>query len=190
MHIYRYIPALLLAVAAAAGAIPVHDAWQNAEFALPLDSGWTALHNDIVGTHVLHILKSGGVRVGKTMCGRAALVQEVKLPSTAFAFTTRAKFSAEATKPEYYSYSAVVLAYEDKTGRELGQTRIQYGTDEAPAQSGPTLHVIPVPDSATWTDYTVNIADELKKNLKGIAPSKVARLRVAFEAFNSGETSC
>jgi hypothetical protein len=178
------------ALAAPQSRIPVRDALANGEFRAPLDSGWTASNQNIVGSHSFRILKDGGARISKTMCGTASLSQVVRLPNPNFVFASRARFAAEVNKPDYGSHAAIVLGYQDKDGNPLGETRIVLAAGTGAPASTTTRHVIPVAKANAWADYSINLADELRANLKGIVPARVNRVLISYEAYGSGTSAC
>jgi len=135
-------------------------------------------------------LKTGGVDIKKEQCGDAALSQDVRLASTAMVFSTSAKFHAEASKPGYHAWSAVILTYLGKDGKPLGTTTIGTATEEAGWHDTPTAHYVWAKKQDVFADYSVNIADELKANLKGVSAKQVDRVRVEYKTFGSGTSAC
>jgi len=176
--------------AAPAAKPAAHDTLVNGSFNQPVANGWRQEANDYVGIHAISLLKDGGVQVKKEMCGRAAIVQDVKLPRLDVNFSTRAQFSAQATTTGYYAYSALVLGFLDQDGKNLGETRVYASAGTLPWKGSGTLHLIPVKDAATWADTKLNLADELKTNLKGVGAARVKALRITFESFGSGTDAC
>jgi hypothetical protein len=162
----------------------------NGDFSQPLTTGWTKSAKDLVGTNTVAIQKDGGVKVQKSMCGHARIEQDVVLPSLATVFSTRAKFSSEATRADYYAYSTLVLGYYDKAGTRLGETRWYSATGSVPWKASSTVHPIPVAKAGAWEDYSINVGEELRTFLKGIVPGKVASVRVTLESFGSGTEAC
>lgn len=173
-----------------AGPWPSSNLLANGAFAAPLDSGWTRNFVNHAGSHAFRPLKDGGIKVTKTQCGTATLSQDVILPDTRFVFTTRAMLAAEANRANYNSFAAVVLGYQDKDGKSLGETRIIFTANAAAPPNTPTRHVIMVAKANSWTDYAINLTDELRTNLKGIVPARVRRLRISYEAYGSGTGAC
>ncbi len=162
----------------------------NGDFSQPLATGWNKSAKDLVGSNTVAVLKDGGVKVQKTMCGHARIEQDVALPNLNTVFSARARFAVESTRPDYYAYSAVVLGYYDKSGKRLGETRWYSTTGAAPWQKSRTISLVPVARRGDWQDLSVNIGEELRHNLKGIVPGQVSSVRVTLESFGSGTGAC
>jgi hypothetical protein len=181
---------LALAVAPVTRPGPAVDSLQNSRLAANLAPAWTLTSEDLVGSGDIELLKDGGVHLTKEMCGHRTLTQNVNLTKTGLVFSTRAKFSAQATKPDYYSYAAAVLTYLDAAGKSLGSTTIGFATAAAGWKNSATAHYIKAAKQDTYADYSLNLSEELASNLKGIDPAKVKRLRVQFTAYCSGTDAC
>lgn len=181
---------LVLAAAVVFAAEPVpHAALLNGDFAAGLDSGWTRQFKDVAGYHEFKPLEAGGVRVAMVQCGYARLVQEVSVASLDQDLSARVRFHAEANKPGYSSLAALTCRYLDATGKELGLTRYLVRAGAAAPKSTTTAHYVTVkPD--TWQDLKVNLAAEVAGHLSGVPAGKVKRLRLEFESYNSGTSSC
>jgi hypothetical protein len=193
-----YIAALLLVglslcgpvAYAAETVIPLNHHLTNGDFSNPLTQGWATQAKDIVGEHSITASPEDGAVVLKEMCGNATLVQDVMLKTTELGFSTRARFSCQATKPDYYSTASVRLGFLDSDGRQLGETRIYRAAGTPPWKASNTLHLIAVTDTGKWHDYNLNLGQELRSNLKGVDATKVKRLRVSLESFCSGKDAC
>ncbi|MFO7651077.1 MAG: hypothetical protein R6X13_07060 [bacterium] len=189
---------IALAGAVAVGAQPaaaptapvVNETLVNGDFAQPLAVGWQKSARNLVGSNIVAIQKDGGVKVQKTMCGHARIEQDVKLAALNTVFSTRVKFASEATRDDYYAYSTVALGYFDKSGKKLGETRWFSTTGTRPWQASNTVRLVPIARRGEWQDVTLNIGDELRKNLAGIVPGKVASLRITLESYGSGTEAC
>ena len=175
---------------AAETAIPLNHTLTNGDFSKPLSQGWTTQAKDLLGEHSITATQENGAVVRKEMCGNATLVQDVKLSTTNLNFSTRARFSSQATKPDYYATASVLLGFLDGNGRKLGETRIYNAAGTPPWKASNTLHLIPVADIGKWRDYNLDLGQELRSNLKGVDPTKVKRLRVSLESFCSGKDAC
>ena len=161
----------------------------NGDFALPLDSGWTASNRDLVGYHALAPMEDGGVQVRKVQCGYARLSQEVAVEDVALALSARLKLRASAETPGYYAYGALALEYLGPDGAALADTRYLLLAGDAPVPDGGAHHVIPVPGD-TWVDIDTDLAAELRDNLPGVDAGRVSAIRVVLESFGSGTSAC
>ena len=171
-------------------AIPLNETLTNGDFSKPLAQGWATRADDLLGEHSVTATPENGAVVHKEMCGNATLVQDVKLTTTKLSFSTRARFSAQVTKPDYYATSSVMLGFLDSYGKQLGETRIYCAAATTPLIASSTLHLIAVADTGKWQDYSLNLGEELSTNLKGVDAAKVKRLRVSLESFCSGKDAC
>jgi hypothetical protein len=175
---------------AAETAIPLNQALTNGDFAKPLSQGWATQAQDLVGEHSITATLENGAVVRKEMCGNATLVQDITLKTTELSFSTRARFSSQVTKPDYYATASVLLGYLDSDGKQLGETRIYSATGTPQWKASSTRHLIAVADTGKWEDYNLNLGQELRSNLKGVNATKVKRLRVSLESFCSGKDAC
>jgi len=193
-----YIAALLLiglslcgpVAHAAETSIPLNHALANGDFSRPLTQGWATQAENVIGGHSITATKENGAVVRKELCGKATLVQDVLLKTTELRFSTRARFSCQATKPDYYSTASVLLGFLDGDGKQLSETRIYYAAGTPPWKASNTLHLIAVADTGKWQDYSLDLGQELRSNLKGVDATKVKRLRVSLESFCSGKDAC
>jgi hypothetical protein len=175
---------------AAETAIPLNETLANGDFLKPLSQGWATQAEDLLGEHSITATQENGAVVLKEMCGNATLVQDVKLKTTNLGFSTRARFSCQATKPDYYATASVLLGYLDSDGKQLGETRIYNAAGAPPWKASNTLHLIAVADTGKWQDYSLNLGQELRSNLKGVDATRVKCLRVSLESFCSGKDAC
>ncbi|MCX6844681.1 MAG: hypothetical protein NTX53_20655 [candidate division WOR-3 bacterium] len=171
-------------------AIPLNETLTNGDFSKPLAQGWATRADDLLGEHSITVTPENGAVVRKEMCGNATLVQDIKLTTTNLVFSTRARFSSQATKPDYYATASVRLGFLDSEGKQLGETRIYNAAGTPPSKASNTLHLIAVADTGKWQDYSLNLGEELRANLKGVDAAKVKRLRVSLESFCSGKDAC
>jgi hypothetical protein len=161
----------------------------NGDFSQPLAAGWKAESQDFVGYHQVDNLKDGGVRVRKTMCGFARMKQDIELENTNTEFSTRANFTAMANRFGFHAYSALALGYLDKDGNVLGETRFYTISGQKGKPSSGSYRFVPV-EPGKWMDLSLNIREEIRAHLPEVIPARVTGLRVTFEAFGSGTSSC
>lgn len=181
---------LVSAAPPAATSLVATDSLLNSRFATSLAPAWTTTSEDLVGWGKVEILKDGGVRLSKEMCGHRTLTQEVNLTTTDLVFSTRAKFDARTTDLRYRSTAAIVLTYLDSLGKPLGTTTIGHTAPATGWNNSSTAHYIRAAKPNTYADYSFNLSEELTTNLKGVNPAKVRRLRVQLIAHCSGTRAC
>lgn len=181
---------LVIVLAGAAPPAATTDSLLNSRFTTSLAPAWTATSEDFVGWGKVEILKDGGVRLNKEMCGHRTLTQEVNLTTTDLVFSSRAKFNARTTDFRYRSTAAIVLTYLDSVDKPLGTTTIGHTAPATGWNNSSTAHYIRAAKPNTYADYSFNLSEELTTNLKGVNPAKVRRLRVQLIAHCSGTSAC
>lgn len=113
--------------------------------------------------------------------GWARLAQVVDVPGTVLQLSFWAKFEQTGGTSSCWPAACLCVTYYDAGMARLGETRYVYST-YANWVPSPTLSLVRVsmPD---WTNYTLDIADELATNLPGVNPGDVARIEVALLSY-------
>lgn len=124
------------------------------------------------------------------MCGQARLAQRVTLADLRQSLSTRLAIKAQANKPGYYSYAALVLTWLDAEGHPLGESRYYARSGQYSPRRDGTHHAVELPASDGMRDLELDIASELRSNLTGLKPASVRGLEIAFESFASGQSAC
>lgn len=180
---YRYL-VLLLAVMKLCFAVRLLT---NGDFEQPLTVGW----NQHIGTPYIQDTidrqtyfnpdSDYEARVKKYEATHAILFQTVNVPTTDIQFSVFAKLYARELDSASTNWSAatITLRYLDNDSNLLGETRIVYKSPHCPLTNSSTVHLIEVPDTNNWYNYTFVVADELN-NLPGVNPSNIKKVQVAL----------
>lgn len=173
------------------GPVPANQALINGELVVPLDKGWSRHTSDIAGSHSIVPLRGGGVTITKYYSGQAELVQRVAVPSLQRKLTARLRLDARSNRDGYSSQSALVLAWLDSEGNELGRTVYALS---APASTQPSSngrrHVINAARPGEWSDFVLDIETELSRNLTAFPRSAVRSVSIALSATCAGGQPC
>ncbi len=152
----------------------------NGEFELPLSEGWeesSAGGEALItrGTGYDHdpdfelfMSKGSGT-------GHVKIWQAVSVPSTDILFSANLKTSAYGGGGAWCA-SALILAYLDWNGTELGRTAIASLSSTCPWSDSDTMHII---DTlyGEWQLHEFTLADELA-NLPGVDPAFIKQVQV------------
>lgn len=113
--------------------------------------------------------------------GWARLAQRVDAPGVLLDLSFWACFAESGGTSTCWPAACFSVCYYDDNSVLLGESRWYYSTyaDWTPS---PTLSLHRVFDPA-WTEYSLNIADELSNNLPGVEPGDVAQVEVALLSY-------
>ncbi len=113
--------------------------------------------------------------------GWARLSQRVDVPGVMLELRFSASFEEAGGSSTCWPAACVSICYYGTGSTLLGETRYYYSTyaDWTPS-STLSLHRITNP---AWTDYWLNIADEVSTNLPGIDPGDVIQVDVALLSY-------
>lgn len=113
--------------------------------------------------------------------GWARLAQSVDVPGVLVQLSFQASFAESGGTSTCWPAACFQVCYRDAGGNLLGETRYYYST-YANWTPSPTLSLYRITDPA-WSQYTLNIADEVSTNLPGVDPGAVARVEVALLSY-------
>jgi hypothetical protein len=116
--------------------------------------------------------------------GSTILIQTVEVPSSLLELSFRAAFAESAGSSTCWPAACVSVFYYNATDALLGESKYYYST-YANWTSSPTLSLHQVTDPA-WTQYSLNIEQELATNLTGVDPAQISKVGVAMVAYCSG----
>jgi hypothetical protein len=117
--------------------------------------------------------------------GWAKLAQVVDVPGVTVGLDFWARFEIAGTSTTCWPVACVTVGYLDAASTRLGETRIYYHNSYCTWTPTSTLSLIEV-TSPDWTEYELNVADELSQHLPGIDPGAVAKLEVALYDTTAG----
>lgn len=162
----------------------------NGDFEQDLSVGWTQYVGGN-GTPVIQRVYDGGhdnyyacdsLYLG---AGWSQLGQVVDVPGPGLVLSFRADYAIGGGSSSCWQVAAVVARYKDQMDNTLGETRYYYHNSYCTWVSTPTVHLIDV-TNPTWTQYTLDVADEIETNLPGVNPGDVSRVEFALYDTTSG----
>ena len=163
----------------------------NADFELPLDSGWTVI-NDTGGWNCGRVARSD--TLGQPRPGFAAYVykddgrpgsslsQTVPIETLGQVARFWARFRVGREDSTVFSCE-VTFSYLDDAGTRLARTSFVRGCTLCDLRSSDSVHIIPIADTAgQWAQYSFNLQTELDSALPRVDQSQIRRLRVELLA--------
>jgi len=164
----------------------------NADFELPLDSGWT-VSCDTGRYSTVTVFRSDTldqpepgfavhVSAAYTTSRDASISQTTPIETLAQVLRFWAKFRTASDTSEAYS-SEVTLSYLSSSGARLGRTSVIRKSARRDLRCSDSVHVIPVTDtSGQWIPYALNLQAELDSWLPRVDQASIRRLRVELRA--------
>ena len=176
-------PMVLVAVVSVCGS----ELLTNGDFEQALTTGWTytdsgygtKLADRAVNYHPDQDYEAQTYKFDNP--GWVHLGQNVDVPSPSLELSFWASFEEYGGSSTCWSAACFRVYYRDSTGGLLGETRYVYSTyaDWTPSS---TLHLIAVTDSG-WTEYALDVKNELADNLPGVDPSRIAEVELALFSY-------
>jgi hypothetical protein len=117
--------------------------------------------------------------------GFSRLRQVVDAPGVVLELSFWAAFGIGGTSSTCWPVSGVNVEYYDASDVLLGQTRFYYHNEYCTWTPSGTLSLIEV-TNPDWTQYSLNIAEELNQNLPGVNPGDVAKIGIALVDTTAG----
>jgi len=113
--------------------------------------------------------------------GWTRLAQRVDVPGTQLTLSFWASFEETGGTSSCWPAACFAVCYYNSANTLLGETRYYYSTyaNWTPTSTFSLKRV----SNPAWTQYSLNIMDELAQNLPGINPPDVARLEVALYSY-------
>ncbi len=113
--------------------------------------------------------------------GWSRLGQTVSVPGPMLLLSFWAKFEFAGGTSSCWPAACLSVCYLDASDLTLGETRYVHSTYANWVPSSTlSLHDVVNPD---WTEYNLDIIEELSNNLPGVAPGEVARIEVGLYAY-------
>jgi ABC-type amino acid transport substrate-binding protein len=97
----------------------------------------------------------------------------------------QAKFDIYGTSSTCWPVAYVGIGYYDAVGNQLGETRIYHHNSYCTWVPTGTLSLIEV-TNPDWTQYDIDIAQEIAQHLPGVNPADVRQVRVALADTTAG----
>ncbi len=183
------ISALLLALALAASA----NLLVNGDFEQPFSVGWRDTVSDFGGEYRIERSDTLGqpvpghaARVYKFLAEFASLYQTVDVPGPDLSLEFDARFSIDGGSSTCWPVASLWVRYQNAFGAELGNTRFYRHSPYATWVRSDTVNLIEVTDNGVWRHYSLDIAQELATNLRGVNPAQVRKVTIDLFAYGSG----
>jgi hypothetical protein len=111
--------------------------------------------------------------------------QTVDAPGVMLNLEFWAKFAIGGGSSTCWPVACITVGYLDAADNQLGETRFYYHNSYCTWVPSATLslHEVTNPD---WSQYDMNVADELSANLPGVNPGDVAKIRVGLYNYTAG----
>jgi hypothetical protein len=183
---------LLLALVAAGGFAPA-NLLTNGDFEQPLETGWTQTVNNAAGAGTFERTDTLGqptpgyaARVRKDLAYYASLSQTVSVPGSDLELRLDGRLRIGGGSSTCWPVAAVILHYRDAAGTSLGNSRIYLHNQYCTWVSGDTQHLIDITTPDVWTEYSLDVRNEIAANLPGINPDAVRKVTVDLFAYDNG----
>ncbi|MBM3315442.1 hypothetical protein FJY71_06345 [candidate division WOR-3 bacterium] len=173
------------------GAAAAQNLIVNGDFEQALDVGWTQMpggsgyHNYNRGTSY-HPDPDNEVWVQQYDGGGwTALDQSVFLWDVNYDLSFWAKMNYGGGSSTCWPVTAVCVMYLSTEGIYLGETRFYWHSPYCNWTPSGSLHLIEVTNN-DWTEYSMNLYEEITRNLPDVNPSQVHRVTISLHASTSG----
>jgi len=165
----------------------------NGDFEQPIDVGWDTIAVNVAGgdtftwTDTLGQPSAGhAVAVRKYLARYASVSQTVDLPGVDLTLTFDGCLEIGGGSSTCWPVAAFVVRYLDSSGVSLGNTHLYLHDQYCTWAPSDTQSLIEVTTPGVWTQFNLDIADELANHLPGIAAANVKKLAVDLYAYDNG----
>ncbi len=165
----------------------------NGDFEQTIDVGWDTIAENSAGgdtitwSDTLGQPSSGyAVAVRKYLAKYASMSQTVDVPDVNLTLTFDGRLEIGGGSSTCWPVASFVVRYLDASGVSLGNTKIYLHDQYCSWAVGDTQSLIDITTPGVWTQFSLDIADELSKHLPGIAAASVKKLTVELYAYDNG----
>ncbi len=184
--------AAFIALLTFAGSAPA-NLLVNGDFEQTIDVGWDTIAENFAGgdtftwTDTLGQPSPGqAVAVRKYLAKCASMNQTVDVPDVNLTLTFDGCLEIGGGSSTCWPVAAFVVRYLDSSGTCLGNTQLYLHDQYCDWAASDTQSLIDVTMPGVWTQYRLDIADELSRHLPGIAAANVKKLTVDLYAYDNG----
>jgi hypothetical protein len=117
--------------------------------------------------------------------GKSRIYQIVEVPGPRLLLDFWAKFDVYSSSSTCWGVASVNVEYYDALNNLLGETRVYRNDNYCLWVPSGTMSLIPV-TNPDWTEYSLDIANELSTNLPSINPTDVKKLGIAIVDTTAG----
>ena len=165
----------------------------NGDFEQPSEVGWDTIAANFAGGDTFTWSDTLGqpspghaVAVRKYLALYASLYQTVDIPDVNLTLSFDGRLEIGGGSSTCWPVAAFGLRYLDSAGTSLGNTMLYLHDQYCTWVALDTQSLIDVTTPGVWTQFSIDIADELAKNLPGIAAANVKKLTVDLYAYDNG----
>jgi hypothetical protein len=117
--------------------------------------------------------------------GWSRLSQVVDAPGTRLILSFSGKFAIYGASSSCWPVAYVAVSYYDGSDALLGESRIYHHDSYCTWTPSSTLSLIEV-TNPDWTDYSLDIAQELSEHLPGVNPGDISKIGIAISDTTAG----
>jgi len=165
----------------------------NGDFEQTIDVGWDTVAVNFAGGDTFTWSDTLGqpspgyaVAVRKYLADYASMSQTVGIPNVNLTLTLDGRLEIGGGSSTCWPVAAFVVRYLDSSGVSLGNTKLYLHDQYCDWAVSDTQSLIDVTTPGVWTQFSLDIADELAKSLPGVAAANVKKLTVDLYAYDNG----
>lgn len=165
----------------------------NGDFEQTIDVGWDTIAVNWAGGDTFTWSDTLGqpsagyaVAVRKYLAEFASMSQTVDIPGVNLTLTFDGRFEIGGGSSTCWPVASFVVRYLDSTGASLGNTQVYLHDQYCTWATDDTQSLIDVTTPGVWTQFSLDIADELSTHLPGIDPASVRKLTIDLFAYDNG----
>jgi len=187
------LTAVLSGLLLLAGAVHADNLLTNGDFEQPLETGWTQDVDNLAGEYRFERSDTFGqpdpgyaAKAYKYLAYHASLTQTVDVPGVDLSLTFNGRLIISGGSSTCWPVATVIVSYLDETDSTLGRTLIILRDEYCTWTESDSVHFIEVTLPGEWTQYRLDVADELSANLPAVAPADVRRVKLELFAYDNG----
>jgi uncharacterized protein (DUF779 family) len=165
----------------------------NGDFEQAFDVGWDTAAVNFAGGDTFTWSDTLGqpapgyaVAVRKYLAKSASMNQTVDIPNVNLTLTFDGHLEIGGGSSTCWPVAAFVVRYLDSSGVSLGNTKLYLHDQYCDWAASDTQSLIDVTSPGVWTQFSLDIADELSKNLPGVGAANVKKLTIDLYAYDNG----
>jgi len=165
----------------------------NGDFEQAIEVGWDTIAENAAGGDTFTWSDTLGqptpghaVAVRKYLAKYASMNQTVDVSDVNLTLTFDGCLEIGGGSSTCWPVAAFVVRYLDAAGVSLGNTKLYLHDQYCDWAGSDTQSLIDITMPGVWTQFSLDIADELSKHLPGIAAASVKKLSVDLYAYDNG----
>jgi len=165
----------------------------NGDFEQTIDVGWDTIAENAAGGDTFTWTDTLGqpapgyaVAVRKYLAKYASMHQTVDIPDVNLTLSFDGCLEIGGGSSTCWPVASFIVRYLDSTGTSLGNTMLYLHDQYCTWAASDTQSLIDITTPGVWTQFSLDIADELSMHLPGIAAANVKKLTVDLYAYDNG----